>query len=211
MRRNVRILGVILFLCVAIVMSGCAKKAPMTEEPILVTKEKPSTMDQAAGEAGMEKPPAAEPAQSAEAMPQESALREPAQTQAALQEPSAETSALPAKGEVAFEDIHFAFDRYDLSPEARGVLKGLASWLLAHKNYTIIVEGHCDERGTTEYNLALGQRRASEAMKYLTDMGVEIKRTKTISYGEELPLDPGHNEEAWTKNRRGHFIVNVRK
>jgi peptidoglycan-associated lipoprotein len=76
-----------------------------------------------------------------------------------------------------------------------------------HGEYNVVVEGHCDERGTNEYNLALGARRAGEAMKYFVELGVDAKRIKTISYGEEKPLDPGHNDEAWAKNRRDQFVV----
>jgi peptidoglycan-associated lipoprotein len=75
----------------------------------------------------------------------------------------------------------------------------------------IVVEGHCDERGTAEYNLALGERRANAAAKFLVDMGIDAKRIKSISYGEELPLDPGHNEDAWARNRRAHFSASGKK
>ena len=70
-----------------------------------------------------------------------------------------------------------------------------------------MVEGHCDERGTAEYNLALGEKRATEAAKYLADLGIEKERIKTISYGKEMPLDKGHDEAAWAKNRRAHFVI----
>jgi peptidoglycan-associated lipoprotein len=75
----------------------------------------------------------------------------------------------------------------------------------------VLIEGHCDERGTTEYNLALGERRAKEAKKYFVELGIDGKRIKTISYGKERPLDPGNNEEAWAKNRRDHFVVTPKK
>jgi peptidoglycan-associated lipoprotein len=78
---------------------------------------------------------------------------------------------------------------------------------MKHPTVKIQIEGHCDERGTNEYNLALGERRANSAKKYLISLGMPADQISTISYGEEKPLDPGHNEEAWAKNRRGHFIV----
>ena len=217
MGKNVRIPVAVVVLCVAILIAGCAKKTLIREEPIFVTKEKPAAMERAAGEAAMERPSATEPALAGEVLPQESLRRELAESQATRQElakelakePAKEVAALPTKGAIDFEDIHFSFDKYDLNPEARAVLKKLASWLLAHKSYAVAIEGHCDERGTTEYNLALGQRRATEAMRYLADLGTEVKRIKTISYGEEMPLDPGHNEDAWAKNRRDHFVVNL--
>jgi peptidoglycan-associated lipoprotein len=104
------------------------------------------------------------------------------------------------------KDIHFDFDQYSIRPEDRKILSGHADLLLKNKNVKIIIEGNCDERGTTEYNLALGDRRALEAKKYLVNSGVDRKRIKTISYGKERPLDPDHNEEAWAKNRRDHFV-----
>ena len=107
----------------------------------------------------------------------------------------------------SFKNIHFSFDKYDLSPEARNILGKLADWLLEHSNFEVTIEGHCDDRGTIAYNLALGERRAEAAKAYLANMGIANIRITTISYGEELPADPGQNEAAWTKNRRDHFIV----
>ena len=104
-------------------------------------------------------------------------------------------------------DIHFDFDQYSISQEDREILSSHADYLLKNKNVKIIIEGNCDERGTTEYNLALGDRRSQEAKKFLVNSGVDQKRIKTISYGKERPLDPDHNEEAWAKNRRDHFVV----
>jgi len=105
------------------------------------------------------------------------------------------------------KDIHFDFDQYSIRPEDRQSLSSLADYLLKDKNVKIVIEGNCDERGTTEYNLALGDRRAQEAMNFLVNSGVDRKRIKTISYGKERPLDPDNNEEAWAKNRRDHFVV----
>jgi peptidoglycan-associated lipoprotein len=92
-----------------------------------------------------------------------------------------------------------------LLDEARATLDHHADWLTRHPTVTLLVEGHCDERGTVEYNLALGERRASAASSYLTSLGIASSRLKTISYGKEFPLDPGHSEEAWARNRRAHF------
>lgn len=130
-------------------------------------------------------------------------------------EPTVEATAkeVPAAAVVTaaaeLEDIHFDFDKSTLKPQDRAILKKHADWLMKNKNDTLVVEGHCDERGTTEYNMALGQRRAMEAKKYLVNLGVEEKRIKTISYGKEKPLDPGHTEEAWAKNRRDKFVLNT--
>ena len=104
------------------------------------------------------------------------------------------------------KDIHFDFDQYSLRPEDRQILSSHADYLLKNKNVKVIIEGNCDERGTTEYNLALGDRRAQEAMNFLVNSGVDRERIKAISYGKERPLDPGHNEEAWARNRRDHFV-----
>ena len=112
-----------------------------------------------------------------------------------------------AESGTQFSDIHFDFDKYDLKPGERASLNKIAVWLKKNENYVVRIEGNCDERGTVEYNLALGNRRANAAMNYLVDMGIKKARIKTISYGKEKPLDPGHNEEAWAKNRRDHFVV----
>ena len=121
-----------------------------------------------------------------------------------------EAAAARAKGS-GLESIYFEFDRFDLSAAARATLKKHADWLAKNRAYLMRVEGHCDERGTNEYNLALGQRRADAAMKYLSGLGVDGKRLTTVSYGEEKPEDSGHNEQAWAKNRRVSFTVSTGK
>jgi len=104
-------------------------------------------------------------------------------------------------------DIHFDFDKFSLTKEAREILAKKVSWLQNNTNVKIQIEGHCDERGNNEYNMALGERRANSAMEYLLTAGVEASMISTISYGEEKPLDPGHNEDVWAKNRRAHFRI----
>ena len=99
--------------------------------------------------------------------------------------------------------IFFGYDRYDLTPEARGVLDAQAQWLMQYSNLSITVEGHADERGTREYNLALGDRRANSVKSYLIALGVDPRRVNVISYGKERPAVPGSNESAWAQNRRG--------
>ena len=106
-----------------------------------------------------------------------------------------------------FKDIHFEFDKYDIRREDEEILRENAAWLKKNPKMKIQIEGHCDERGTAEYNLALGERRANMTKKYLLSLGISSDRISTISYGEEKPLDPGHNEEAWAKNRRAHTVV----
>ena len=105
------------------------------------------------------------------------------------------------------EHIYFDFDKSELKPAARAVLVKKAEWLRKNPNHAVRIEGHCDERGTNEYNLALGERRAMAAWKFLNALGISGDRMSTISYGEEKPADPGHNESAWSKNRRDEFKV----
>jgi peptidoglycan-associated lipoprotein len=104
-------------------------------------------------------------------------------------------------------DIYFEFDSYSIRPDDIPVLTDLAARLSANQAAKLMVEGHCDERGTVEYNLALGQKRADAAKDYLVKLGVSDKRIRIVSYGKEAPLSPGHAEEAWAKNRRAHFVV----
>jgi len=104
-------------------------------------------------------------------------------------------------------DINFAFDSYELDDDARGVLRSDADWLKEHPESRVEIEGHCDERGTVEYNLALGAKRAKAAKDYLVTLGIAASRLGTISYGEELPLCREHTEACWSENRRCHFVV----
>ena len=108
------------------------------------------------------------------------------------------------------EDVFFDTDRFDLSPETRGVLAKNANWMLQYSTVLILVEGHCDERNTREYNLALGDRRANAVRDYLLSLGVTATRVRTISYGEERPFALGRTEEAWRLNRRSHFVITAR-
>ena len=101
--------------------------------------------------------------------------------------------------------VHFDFDRSEIKSEYRKTMDDNASWLKSNRDVNVTVEGHCDERGTEEYNMALGHRRASSAKSYLTSMGVEGSRLRTVSYGEERALESCHNESCWWKNRRAEF------
>ena len=107
-------------------------------------------------------------------------------------------------------DVGFDYDSAALSADAQSTLDEHADTLKTYGSMTILIEGHCDERGTVEYNLALGERRANVAYNYLVSLGINASRLKTISYGKEFPLDPGHNEAAWTRNRRGHFEITAK-
>lgn len=110
-------------------------------------------------------------------------------------------------GQGPLADVHFGYDQAALSDEARSTLEKHALWLQNHRDAKVVVEGHCDERGTVEYNLALGEQRARAAHDYLRSLGVAEDRMKIVSFGKEKPLDPGHNEAAWARNRRAHFVV----
>ena len=186
--------------------SGCAKQAVLKEEitPTATAAPKVSAPAVKAPEKSVS-PDKETVKKRAE---QEQAAKEEARKQAdKLKATAKEAAAVSTKGTYEMVDIHFAFDKFNLMDEARGTLSKHAEWLNKNKAVKIVVEGHCDERGTAEYNLALGERRANAVVKFLLDLGIDSQRIKAISYGAELPLDHGHNEEAWAKNRRVHFIV----
>ena len=105
-----------------------------------------------------------------------------------------------------FPDILFDYDQYFIREDAKPVLAQVADFLKSRPGASILIEGHCDERGTPEYNLALGERRAESTRNYLASLGVPAKALATVSFGEEKPADPGHDEAAWAKNRRAHFV-----
>ena len=140
-------------------------------------------------------------------MAAEEDLEEQREAEAAAKEMEMEQDMAAAKQMFENEDIYFDFDSSALQSMAQEVLKRKADWLFENVDMSIIIEGHCDERGTEAYNIALGDRRAESAKAFLVDMGIDATRLTTISYGEERPVDPGHNPEAWAKNRRAHFVV----
>lgn len=116
----------------------------------------------------------------------------------------------PPPADFAPEVIYFDFDDYTIKPEAQEKLAALAQHMKSATGAVVQIEGHCDERGSNEYNLALGERRAQSVKDYLTNMGVEAGRLSTISYGEEKPVADGHSEAAWSQNRRAQFVLTVR-
>ncbi len=109
-----------------------------------------------------------------------------------------------------FKPVFFQYDSDTLGDEARRALADNATVLQASPSWVVMIEGHCDERGTPEYNLALGDRRALAAKTYLVSLGIAADRIRTVSYGKEFPFDPGHDESAWTLNRRAHFMLTAR-
>ena len=104
----------------------------------------------------------------------------------------------------------FDYDKADIRGDARDVLAGNATWLKKYSSVQFTIEGHTDERGTAQYNLALGDRRANAAKDYLVSLGVDASRVKTVSYGKERPFATGHDEDSWQKNRRAHFVVTAK-
>ena len=146
---------------------------------------------------------------------EEEARRREMERQAAVREESLKEESLTEEKErtrlerdiFENEDILFEFDSAKLSEEAQQILRTKAEWLRKNPRAQVIIEGHCDERGTNEYNLALGDRRAFSAKAFLIDLGISLSRLTTVSYGEERPLDSRSDEEAWAKNRRAHFVI----
>jgi peptidoglycan-associated lipoprotein len=184
-------LGILVsILCLGVILTGCAKKTVVKEEPSVKKEEAGSGRE-------VERTKVMTPRE-------EKGAKEFEKSLVAKKEPGIEGEVFESK---LLKDIHFDFDKYNIRPEDAEILKENAALLKKYPKVKIQVEGHCDERGTTEYNLALGERRANSAKRYLVSLGISPDRISTISYGKERPLDPSHNEEAWAKNRRDHTII----
>jgi peptidoglycan-associated lipoprotein len=197
-RQVIKMRNLVIFLCLIVLVliyTGCAEKQITKSEGTIYTQnESTAKQNVQSGTVG----------KSVKQNEQSSVGRK-----SAKQNNSKEQTARTAVQTTSdIKDIHFDFDRYSIRPEDRKILSGHADYLLKNKKIKVIIEGHCDERGTAEYNLALGSSRAQEAKKFLVNSGVNSKRIETISYGMERPLDPAHNEEAWAKNRRDNFVIN---
>ena len=106
-----------------------------------------------------------------------------------------------------FSDVYFAYDKSRISESDYSTLNKIGKWLKKNQGTNLMIEGHCDERGSNEYNMALGEQRALSVRRYLISLGIDSAMLHTVSYGEEKPADPDHNESAWAKNRRAHFLV----
>ncbi len=172
------------------VVVGCPKKAPKTEDQAAPTPTPAA--------------PKAEPVK-----PDRDFESKPSPT------PAVKSEVLPGSVEEInrrgyLKDVNFDFDKFDVRDDAREILAQNADWLRKNPTIKFRTEGHCDERGTAQYNLALGERRASAVRDYLVSLGVETNRVETVSYGKEKPLVPGHDEDSWAKNRRAHFVVTAR-
>jgi peptidoglycan-associated lipoprotein len=188
---------VLAFICSSfLLMTSCAKKQIQVSEPV-----QPATQEMKAEEGAA----AAEEAKST--AEQEAKAREEAERQARLRELKMAQELADEIRNFESENIYFAFDKSDLTDESKSTLREKANWLRANGDYSVNISGNCDERGTAEYNLALGERRAHAAKKFLMGLGISENRLATISYGEEKPVDPAHNEEAWAKNRNDQFTL----
>ena len=196
----------ILFFCFSLILTGCPKKTVIKDEPPIKRTEELAAERERATKLEAER--AAKEAREKELakIREEEArkAREFEKNLVAKKESGIEGVILESK---LLKDIHFDFDEYDIRPGDVEILKENAALLKKYTNEKRQIEGHCDERGTIEYNLALGERRANNTKQYLISLGVSSYRISTISYGKERPSDPGHNEEAWAKNRRAHSII----
>jgi peptidoglycan-associated lipoprotein len=168
----------------ALVATGCAKKQTVKSEGTR-------------GDTGAASAPSVGEAPVKEAPPPSDQLASAAQAGVAV------TEEKPSQ----FDDVRFDFDKSELTEDGRRTSQAVADYMKKHPKAMLQIEGHCDERGTAEYNMALGERRATAVMTYLVSLGVPKAALSTVSFGKEKPLDPGHNEEAWAKNRRAHFVL----
>jgi peptidoglycan-associated lipoprotein len=193
----------ILILCLGLFLGGCPKKT------VVVSRDQPS-VQRSEEAARLEREREAREAKERElARLREEELKKPAEgelekTLVTKKEPGIAGEVFETK---LLKDIHFDFDKYDIRREDEVVLKENAGFLKNNPKIKVQIEGHCDERGTIEYNLALGERRANNTKKYLVFLGIPSDRISTISYGKERPFDKGHDEQAWAKNRRAHIVV----
>jgi len=190
MKNKLTLTGVVVLILSLIIFTGCAeKKSVVTSEsaPVKETVPKPT------------------PAPTPDTTKQINMA--PSDTTTIKEAASDQSSLADATAKSPISDINFDYDSSSIRPDAREILKRNADYLLKHRVSSIVVEGHCDERGTAEYNMALGQRRAQETKTYLVNLGIKESIIRTISYGAERPLYPESNEEAWAKNRRAHFVV----
>jgi peptidoglycan-associated lipoprotein len=186
--------GTLVAVFMAITMAACHKKAPPVARPMPPPPPPSSTT-------APERPPAPpEPVREPTIVPPEP-VRDDAISSASLDDLN-KNSPLQA--------VFFELDSSDLSPAAQKTLDANAALLKKYPSWAITIEGHCDERGTAEYNLALGERRAIAARAYLVSLGIPADRLRTVSYGKEFPFEPGHDEGAWSKNRRAHFVITAK-
>jgi len=203
MKRNAIIVTLFIFACSSIFfMCSCAKKKLVTEESVITAR--PTEVEKAEKEAAAVKRAQQEEARRAE----EVRIEKLEELEEAKRREAEEKARQLAEAEgFELQPIYFDFDRSSIRDEARAILEKAAAFLKENPGIHIRIEGNCDERGTNEYNLALGERRANSAKLFLVSLGISPDRIRTISYGEERPLGVGRSEEAWAKNRRDDFVV----
>ena len=190
---------------------SCAKKVvqsePTAEEATTAaaTVAEPAATDDA--DLASQEQAAQEEASRQWEMQAEEDLRQTQMAEQAAKEEDMERAKMAAMQMFMNEDVYFDFDSSALADMAKDVLARKAEFLRMAQDASVIIEGHCDERGTSAYNIALGDRRAESAKAFLLDLGIDANQLTTISYGEERPVDTGMKEESWAKNRRAHFVV----
>lgn len=197
MKRKWIILAMLFIIPAMLFSVSCAKKAVMTEP----STTDASAADEAARQAELEK----QKAMDLEKQMEEERLAEERAEQ--LKAEAMDRDMMMAKNRFLSENVYFDFDNATLDYQAQELLKQKAMWLRDFPEANVVIEGHCDERGTNAYNLALGERRAESAKAFLVNLGISDARLTTISYGEEKPLDMGQSEESWAKNRRAAFVL----
>ncbi|KAF0158716.1 MAG: peptidoglycan-associated lipoprotein [Syntrophaceae bacterium] len=206
MKKHLTLIGLLMvFVFGLTIFSGCAeKKAVVKDEAIQEQKVAPT---QTAPVAVKDDEAARRAKEQAD---REAALKEQADREAALKAQAAKDRAArnaAALNDLNIQNIYFDYDKSSIRPDAREILKANADIFTKNSAAKIVVEGHCDERGTAEYNMALGERRAQETKQYLVNLGINVSRLETISYGEERPANEAHDEAAWAQNRRAQFLL----
>lgn len=189
---NVGLIAVVLSLLVTV---SCAKKVVQSEPAVL---EEMTTADDLT---------TTDDTSSASKEQNDSDLNQVQSVGQAVKEDNVNEDAMAAMQLFVNEDIYFDYESSALGDQAKDVLNLKAKWMRMNPDASVIIEGHCDERGTNAYNIALGDRRAESVKSYLVDLGIDAAQITKISYGEERPADPGTGEAAWAKNRRAHFVV----
>ena len=187
--------------------SGCAKRPATTQAAAPAPTGTASTMAPGSSQPGGTTATPSGPSTSQPGGAGATATPTPAPTTAA---PTARPAPRDFAAVPELQDIYFDFDKYDIRPADTRILDTNAAWLKSNPNHLVLIEGHADERGTNEYNLALGERRAKSTMNYLVSQGVQANRITIISYGEERPTCTEKSEGCWAKNRRSHFLVKPR-
>jgi len=192
MKKYLTLIGLLMVFAFGLtIFSGCAEKQAVVKDE--------AVQEQKAAQA------ATTNNDEATRLAKEQADREAALKAQAAKDRAAKNAA--ALNDLNIQNIYFDYDKSSIRPDAREILKSNTAIFTKNSAATIVAEGYCDERGTAEYNMALGERRAQEAKQYLVNLGINASRIETVSYGEEKPADAGHSEAAWAMNRRAQFLL----